>query len=210
MDIKKFCIVFIIACGVLNIKSYASNSDNLIKENAKLEVKKIFKKSSKNIDNCNTLEDIKIQLKKGEKEIDNVYKNIKFPKEKKENINNAPIIFCKDKEIIRGKKFNPMDGVEAIDKEDGNISKKICILYNDVNVNKEGVYKIKYEVKDTNGIKREKVRTITVVQNDKPIIIGADNSVIDEDEKFNPLKGVRAIDKEDGDITKKIKVIEVF
>ena len=41
--------------------------------------------------------------------------------------------------------------VSASDPEDGNITNKIKVVYNYVNVNKEGTYKVGYKVTDSSG-----------------------------------------------------------
>ncbi|MBY0757491.1 DUF5011 domain-containing protein, partial [Clostridium sardiniense] len=121
-------------------------------------------------------------------------------------INNAPVIKAENKTIKVGSKFDPMTEVSATDKEDGNITNKIKVIENTVNVNKPGTYKVVYEVTDSQGAKTIKTITITVVSNDKPVISGADNVSITEGTAFDPMAGVTAVDTEDGNITKDIKV----
>ncbi|MBC8631746.1 DUF5011 domain-containing protein [[Eubacterium] tenue] len=69
-----------------------------------------------------------------------------------------------------------------------------------------GTYKVVYEVIDSQGAKVTKTITVNVKSNDKPVISGANNVSIIEGTKFDPMKGVTAIDTEDGNITKDIKV----
>ena len=122
------------------------------------------------------------------------------------DINNIPVINAEDKTIKVGDKFNPMTGVTANDKEDGNITKDIKVIEDTVNTSKVGTYKVVYEVTDSNGATATKTITVTVRSNNKPIIIGADNVSVKEGTSFNPMTGVTATDKEDGNITKDIKV----
>nr|WP_172692175.1 immunoglobulin-like domain-containing protein [Paeniclostridium sordellii]AUO31689.1 hypothetical protein [Paeniclostridium sordellii] len=122
------------------------------------------------------------------------------------DINNIPVINAEDKTIKVGDKFNPMTGVTAIDKEDGNITKDIKVIEDTVNTSKPGTYKVVYEVTDSKGAKTTKTITVTVRSNDKPVISGADNVSIKEGTTFNPMAGVTATDTEDGNITKDIKV----
>ncbi|MBY0757503.1 DUF5011 domain-containing protein, partial [Clostridium sardiniense] len=68
-------------------------------------------------------------------------------------INNAPVIKAENKTIKVGSKFDPMTEVSATDKEDGNITNKIKVIENTVNVNKPGTYKVVYEVTDSQGAK---------------------------------------------------------
>ncbi|SCI95797.1 Internalin-A precursor [uncultured Clostridium sp.] len=120
--------------------------------------------------------------------------------------NEMPIINASDKTIKVGEKFNPMEGVTATDKEDGNITNKIKIIEDTVNINKVGTYKVVYEVTDSQGAKVTKTITVNVKSNDKPVISGANNISIIEGTKFDPMKGVTATDTEDGNITKDIKI----
>ena len=120
--------------------------------------------------------------------------------------NEIPIINASDKTIKVGEKFNPMEGVTATDKEDGNITNKIKIIEDTVNTNKVGTYKVVYEVTDSQGAKVTKTITVNVKSNDKPVISGANNISIIEGTKFDPMKGITATDTEDGNITKYIKV----
>ncbi|EPZ62088.1 actinobacterial surface-anchored domain protein [[Clostridium] sordellii ATCC 9714] len=121
-------------------------------------------------------------------------------------INNIPVINGENKTIKVGDKFNPMTGVTAIDKEDGNITKDIKVIENTVDTSKPGTYKVVYEVTDSKGATATKTITVTVISNDKPVISGADNISIKEGTPFNPMAGVTATDTEDGNITKDIKV----
>ena len=120
--------------------------------------------------------------------------------------NEIPIINASDKTIKVGEKFNPMEGVTATDKEEGNITDKIKVIEDTVNTNKVGTYKVVYEVTDSQGAKVTKTITVNVKSNDKPVISGANNISIIEGTKFDPMKGVTATDTEDENITKDIKV----
>lgn len=122
------------------------------------------------------------------------------------HINNLPVIIASNKTIKVGDKFNPMTGVTATDKEDGNITKHIKVIENTVNTNKAGTYKVVYKVTDSNGATTSRSIAIIVKSNDKPVIRGADNASIKKGTSFNSMKGVTATDKEDGNITKHIKV----
>lgn len=81
-------------------------------------------------------------------------------------INNAPIIYAKDKVLKLGDKFNEMDGVTAFDREDGDITKNIKVIENTVDTSKAGKYKIVYEVSDSKGVKTIKEVSIVVKDND--------------------------------------------
>ncbi|MEN2256334.1 DUF5011 domain-containing protein (plasmid) [Paraclostridium benzoelyticum] len=121
-------------------------------------------------------------------------------------LNNPPVIKAENKTIKVGDKFNPLDGVTAIDEEDGNITKDIKVIKNTVDTSEVGIYKVIYKVTDSKGASNTKPILVTVRSNDKPLIIGADDTSIKEGTLFDPMDGVAAIDTEDGNITKHIKV----
>lgn len=122
------------------------------------------------------------------------------------HINTLPVIKANNKTIKVGDKFNPMTGVTATDKEDGNITNHIKVIENTVNTNKAGSYKVVYSVTDSNGATTTKSIAVIVKSNDKPVISGANSTSIKEGTLFDSMKGVSATDKEDGNITKHIKV----
>ncbi len=91
-----------------------------------------------------------------------------------EILNVAPVILAKDKVVIVGEDFKPLEGVTATDFEDGDITKNIEIIKNEVNTTKVGVYEVTYKVIDSQGASTTK--TITVVVKEKEV------PSIDEDE----------------------------
>ena len=149
----------------------------------------------KDSDNKETTKTITITVQKGE-----------------EVVNTLPVINAENKVINLGSKFNELDGITATDEEDGDITNDIIILSSNVDVNKEGVYVVTYEVKDKDGGKVRKNIEVTVVkplekENEAPYINASDRN-IKQGQSFNPLSGVNAYDTEDGDLTSKLKVIE--
>ena len=71
-----------------------------------------------------------------------------------------------------GDKFDPMSGVKAIDKEDGDITDKV-IQFAEVDTSKTGTYEVKFLVRDSGG---NEVTTIQkVVVKDKDNGTGSDN-----------------------------------
>ena len=127
-------------------------------------------------------------------------------------MNAAPVIKATDKTIEVGDEFNPRADVTATDEEDGDITNKIEILKNDVNVNEPGIYDVTYKVTDTQGASY--TTTIKVTVNPKaadlnacPVIQATDKTLTVGDE-FDPLADVTAEDEEDGDITDKIEILE--
>ena len=127
-------------------------------------------------------------------------------------MNAAPVIQATDKTIEVGDEFNPRADVTATDEEDGDITNKIEILKNDVNVNEPGIYDVTYKVTDSEGASY--TTTIKVTVNPKaadlnacPVIQATDKTLTVGDE-FDPLADVTAEDEEDGDITDKIEILE--
>lgn len=126
--------------------------------------------------------------------------------------NNPPIINFENLTIPIGSRFNPKEGVFAYDENEVNISDKIEIVKNNVDINTPGKYSILYQVTDDRGYLVRKERTITVLPkitsiNHAPKITADDISIIKGD-NFEPLIGVSAYDYEDGDLTKNIEIIE--
>lgn len=120
--------------------------------------------------------------------------------------NNKPEIIAADKTIIEGDKFNNLDGVKATDFEDGDITKNIKASGN-VDTTKPGKYKLTYEITDKDGATTTKEITITVKENQVPVIDATDKTIKVGD-NFKELDGVKATDEEDGDITKDINIKE--
>ncbi|HAT4368153.1 TPA: DUF5011 domain-containing protein [Clostridium perfringens] len=121
-------------------------------------------------------------------------------------INNVPTISCEDKTIKAGEDFNPLAGVTASDKEDGDLTSSLKVVTNEVNTKVPGTYKVVYEVTDNQGAKTSKTITVTVLSNDLPVISGADNITIKEGTEFDAMSGIKANDTEDGDLTSKVEV----
>lgn len=119
-------------------------------------------------------------------------------------INSIPVINAEDKVIQLGEEFKEIDGVTASDKEEGNITEKIQVIKNEVNINVSGKYEVTYSVTDTEGASA--IKTIVITVNEPPVI-NATDKVIKVGESFEPLSGVTATDKEDGKITE-IEVIK--
>ncbi|MGL5867802.1 immunoglobulin-like domain-containing protein [Clostridium chrysemydis] len=81
-------------------------------------------------------------------------------------VNNKPVISgAQSKTIYVGDNFNPLDGVKAIDKEDGDLTSKIQIT-GKVDTGKVGYYDIVYKVSDSKGL--ETTLKITIEVKAKP------------------------------------------
>lgn len=90
--------------------------------------------------------------------------------------NEKPIINAKDITIKVGDKFNPLEGVTASDKEDGDLTDSIKVTKNTVNTNVAGKYEVTYEVSDSNNQKSTKTINITVEE----LAPSGDESIKDE------------------------------
>lgn len=110
-----------------------------------------------------------------------------------------------NKTIKIGENFENTEGVKALSAIDGDITKEIKIK-GEVDVNKVGSYNLEYSISDTVGNSMTVIRTITVRTNTPPVIKGIEPLTIKVGDVFNPNKGVTAEDKEDGDLTKQIKI----
>lgn len=105
-------------------------------------------------------------------------------------------------------KFDPMSGVKAIDKEDGDITSKVTID-GKVDTTKTGTYVLSYTVKDSKGYEVTAKQTVTVkgkekLKDESPVLTVPAEVNINVGDKFDQMSGVKAIDKEDGDITDKV------
>lgn len=112
------------------------------------------------------------------------------------------------KRIFMGKEFDPRYKVSAKDAEDGDLTAQIEIT-GTVDTQKAGIYTLKYSVTDSLGAKLQRTRMIIVEDlGTKSISFkGLTPVVLDINQAFDPLKGISAHDKIDGDISENILVI---
>ena len=85
---------------------------------------------------------------------------------KMEELNSVPTIKAEDKTLFIGDKFDPLKDVTASDKEDGDITKKVEVLSNDVDTSRAGTYTVTYKVTDSKGASSTKMITVTVREKD--------------------------------------------
>ncbi|WP_142315735.1 immunoglobulin-like domain-containing protein, partial [Bacillus wiedmannii] len=109
-----------------------------------------------------------------------------------------------------GEAFDPMAGVSATDKEDGDLTNKITVD-GKVDTSKAGTYELTYTVKDSKNHKVNAKQTVTVkekeeIKDEAPLLKVPSETKISEGDKFDPMRDVSATDKEDGDITDKVTV----
>ncbi len=120
-------------------------------------------------------------------------------------VTNAPTINTPGNESVNiGEVFDPLSGVTALDEEDGSIA--TIIVDGSVDTSKSGDYVLTYTVVDSDGNETSVTRIITVMS--KPTILLPGDNTINKNSSFDPLQGVSATDKEDGNLTSKIEVIE--
>lgn len=122
------------------------------------------------------------------------------------NPNASPIITASDITLNKGETFTPLDYATAFDEEDGDITSKLEVIKNTVDINKIGDYEVIYKVVDSEDEEVTKKIKVKVISNEKPLL-NVNDSTIKVGDKFDKMDGVTAIDEEDGDITSKIKVV---
>lgn len=79
--------------------------------------------------------------------------------------NTAPVIIASDKQIVQGTKFDYKKDVTATDTEDGNLTNKIVVEKETVDIDKVGEYQVTYKVTDNNNVTTTKTITVTVTEN---------------------------------------------
>ena len=132
-------------------------------------------------------------------------------KQKVEIKNEAPELTVPFTSTLRvGEKFDPMAGVSATDKEDGNLTNKVKYKGN-VDTSKPGKYIVEYWVVDSKGVNATATQSVIVKENEEtpdmePKLTVPTGATINVGDKFDSMAGVKAIDYEDGDITDKVTV----
>ncbi|MCD6619147.1 DUF5011 domain-containing protein [Aeromonas veronii] len=109
-----------------------------------------------------------------------------------------------DTRIKQGTAFDPLAGVSANDKEDGDLTGQIQVE-GSVDSQRIGLYPLTYKVSDRDNNVTEQVRTIEVYSM-KPVFSGVTDTTLELGTPFDPMAGVSAHDEEDGDLTTQIKV----
>ena len=78
------------------------------------------------------------------------------------SVKGIPVIKAEDKTLSVGDTFDLLKDVTAIDREDGDLTDKIEVIYNNVDTTKAGTYEATYKVIDTQGASSTKTITVTV------------------------------------------------
>ncbi len=106
------------------------------------------------------------------------------------------ILGLDDVTIKKGTKFDLQNKVLATDYEDKNITNKIVYPSVDVSTLDIGTHNLKYSVEDSDKNITESIRTIKILSNESPIIIGADDIEIGvgQVDTFDKMYGVSYTD----------------
>ncbi len=121
-------------------------------------------------------------------------------------IDNGKPVFSgvSDTRIKQGTAFDPLAGVTANDKEDGDLTGQIQVE-GSVDSQRIGLYPLTYKVSDRDNNVTEQVRSVEVYSM-KPVFSGVSDTTLELGTAFDPMTGVSAHDEEDGDLTAQIKV----
>ncbi len=79
------------------------------------------------------------------------------------NTSDKPILTGEEVALNIGDTFDPLQGIVANDPEDGDITKNIKVINNNVNTKRGGNYIVSYEVTDSHGNKTTLDRKVSVV-----------------------------------------------
>ncbi len=113
-----------------------------------------------------------------------------------------PVINATDKTIILGSKFEPLEGVTALDAEDGDLTDKIVVVENNVDTTTLGSYDVTYSVVDNDRNTTTSTITVKVVEetlgDNKTDIPNGSEDVTDEDVK---LPGLEKDENSDGGLS---------
>ncbi|SQC72018.1 LPXTG cell wall anchor domain [Listeria fleischmannii subsp. fleischmannii] len=121
--------------------------------------------------------------------------------------NKAPTITGEEKTRLNpNQDFDVMSSIEAIDTEDGDLTNQLQIVSNTVDTSQSGSYEVIYKVTDLDN--HEATFTRTVIVTEAPIITGEEKVEITENETYSPMETIHATDKEDGDLTSRVKMID--
>lgn len=122
-------------------------------------------------------------------------------------VTEAPIITGEtETKVNPNSEFNPMSSMEALDKEDGDLTSQIEVVSNSVDTSQPGTYEVTYQITDADG----NIDTFTraVIVTEAPIITGETSIRLNPNTDFDPMSVLEsATDKEDGDLMADVQVI---
>jgi len=139
--------------------------------------------------------------------LDSTIDNITFTKDRTNLNDKDPVINASNKQIYMFDECNILEGVTGNDNEDGDITSKIRVISNNINVNKQGTYDVVYSLTDSYSNTVTKSIKVEVLYRDNPPVINASDKSMPIGGTFDPLSGVTGTDLEDGNITNNIKVV---
>ncbi|EUJ48969.1 putative peptidoglycan linked protein [Listeria fleischmannii FSL S10-1203] len=121
--------------------------------------------------------------------------------------NEIPTITGEEETILQpNEDFDPMSTMTAQDEEDGDLTAQIQVASNNVDTSQSGIYEVIYEVTDSDG--NQATFTRTVIVEEGPVITGDSPTRLNPNVSFDPVSTMQATDKEDGDLTSDIKVVD--
>lgn len=119
------------------------------------------------------------------------------------NVRNTPPELrgvVKAQKVSVGGTYNPLDGVTAYDKEDGDLTASITTTFNPEWLKEAGSYTFAIEVKDKKGLITSETITLTVGRVSAIRIVAPDAvTYYIGSKEFNPLEEVRAYDELTGE-----------
>ena len=130
-------------------------------------------------------------------------------------LNNIPYIIADNKTFKVGDEFNDkiaLKDVTAYDEEDGDVTESLEVIDHNVDTSKAGIYYITYKATDSLGASSTKTINVYVYPTIEDInnipVIDAKNKELNVGDSFDPRKDVTATDKEDGNLTDAIEIVE--
>lgn len=112
----------------------------------------------------------------------------------------------KNKTLYVNESIDYLLGISATDDRDGDLTDELIVDDSNVNLSKEGVYIVMFNVTDVSGNTAKKKMKITVKKDIAPVISGTKDKTIFLNESVDFLSGVSATDDRDGNITDKLIV----
>jgi len=122
----------------------------------------------------------------------------------RELVNDPPLLSVEHPTINENEPFDYSMYVSAYDIQEKDLTGKIIVESNNF-IQKAGRYSLVFYVEDKHGAFDRKTMNVTVtkIENTPPLVFALDRT-INQFDAFDPLDGVYATDKEDGDLTSSI------
>lgn len=118
--------------------------------------------------------------------------------------NTAPTINVSEHPVVLVN--TPIDiykGVTAYDDEDGDLTDKIKVVENNYK-NYPGTYTVKFSVTDSFNTTSYAIKNITIIKQNYPPVIIANDITIKQYSAYNPYDYARAIDQDNNDISNRL------